>query len=47
MILRRQPSEDADQKSMFGVKYVSHYLENGKNARLEAKSKPDSGISTH
>ena len=45
MIFRRQP--DADQKSMFGVRYVSHYRENAKNARLEAKSKPDSGISTH
>ena len=45
MIPRRQP--DADQKSMFGVRYVSHYRENAKNARLEAKNKPDSGISTH
>ena len=45
MIFRRQP--DADQKSMFGVRYVSHYRVNGKNARLEAKSEPDSGISTH
>ena len=38
MILRRQP--DADQKSIFGVRYVSHYRENGKNALLKPNVNP-------